>query len=391
MVLVCENIHPRGLDFQNQRKVVILRDVQGLSFVDIAAQVKNLAGKQPSPRTCCQYYKQFSVSRGRKKTAYNNCGRRPWKLTTATQGFVLRSLRRMRKQGMCTTKSLQAELARARGVAVDQSTIRKFLQAQGYRWLPRGQKRKYTPQQMSERKAFAEAVVALGPCRLRQKLSFSMDGCVLTMPPKNLTDRLNYLHSGQTHMWRLKSERLEPSLAGQDCFAKQSPLDRCIPLWGGLSEGGFATVVFHAKKKLTKAEWIRVLQAGKVASAIKSLRPVKKDGPWHVLCDNEAFLVSSDCRAAYRKAKIHLWRIPAKSPDLNPIERFWSYLRKRLNYLDLQDALKKRPWIGKCAYKTRIKNVLKSAHAQNAAKRIAKGYIKTCREVVRKRGAASSG
>jgi hypothetical protein len=45
------------------------------------------------------------------KTAYNNCGRRLWKLTADTQGFVLRSLRRMRKQGMCTTKSLQAELA----------------------------------------------------------------------------------------------------------------------------------------------------------------------------------------------------------------------------------------------------------------------------------------
>eukprot|EP00435_Cladocopium_sp_Y103_P037481 s2657_g9.t3 len=143
---------------------------------------------------------------------------------------------------------------------------------------------------------------------------------------------------------------------------------------------GFATVVFHAKKKLTKAEWIRVLQAGKLASAIKSLRPVKKDGPWHVLCDNEAFLVSRDCQAEHRKAKVNLWRIPAKSPDLNPIERFWAYLRKRLNKLDLQDALKKRPWIGKLAYKTRIKNVLKSAHAQDAAKRIARGYIKTCRE-----------
>ena len=63
-------------------------------------------------------------------------------------------------------KVLQAELARARGVAADQSTIRKFFQSKGYRWLPRGQKRKYTPQQMSERKAFAEAVVALGPRRL---------------------------------------------------------------------------------------------------------------------------------------------------------------------------------------------------------------------------------
>ena len=97
--------------------------------------------------------------------------------------------------------------------------------------------------------------------------------------------------------------------------------------------------------------------------------------------------MSSDCRVEHQKAKIHLWRIPAKSPDLNPIERFWSYLRKRLNKLDLQDALKNRPWIGKLAYKT--KNVLNSAYAQNAAKQIAKGYIKTCREVVRKSGAVA--
>ena len=101
----------------------------------------------------------------------------------------------------------------------------------------------------SERKAFAEAVVALGQRRLRQKLSFSMDGCVLTMPPENPTDRLSYLCSGQTHMWRLKPDRLEPSLAGQDCFTKQSPFNRCIPLWGGLSEGGFATLVLSCKKE----------------------------------------------------------------------------------------------------------------------------------------------
>ena len=100
----------------------------------------------------------------------------------------------------------------------------------------------------SERKVFAEAVVALGPRQLRQKLSFSMDGCVLTMPPKNPTDRLNYFRSGQTHMWRLKSERLELSLAGHDCFAKHTPLDRCIPLWGGLSEGGFCNCSIPCKE-----------------------------------------------------------------------------------------------------------------------------------------------
>lgn len=48
MVVISENVHPRALDFQNQRKVVMLRDVQGLTFVDIARQVRNLTGKRPS-------------------------------------------------------------------------------------------------------------------------------------------------------------------------------------------------------------------------------------------------------------------------------------------------------------------------------------------------------
>ena len=48
MVVVSESVHPRGLDFQNQRKVVILRDVHGLTFPEIAKQVKTLFGGRPS-------------------------------------------------------------------------------------------------------------------------------------------------------------------------------------------------------------------------------------------------------------------------------------------------------------------------------------------------------
>ena len=114
-------------------------------------------------------------------------------------------------------------------------------------------------------------------------------------------------------------------------------------------------------------------------------------GPWHVLCDNESFLNAGECHAQYRKLKLHLWQIPPRSPDLNPIERFWAYLRKRLRKLDLQDALRGRPVLGKRAYKARVRTVVKSVHAQTVAKQIAKGYMKTCREVVRKGGAASSG
>ena len=81
MVRVSENVHPRGLDFSNQRKVVVLRDVYSKSFVDIAQEVRNVAGGRPSPRTCCQYYQRFSTVAGWKKSQYHQCGRRAWKLT----------------------------------------------------------------------------------------------------------------------------------------------------------------------------------------------------------------------------------------------------------------------------------------------------------------------
>ncbi len=91
-------------------------------------------------------------------------------------------------------------------------------------------------------------------------------------------------------MWRKRSEGLRPALSGDDPYGKQVPLPRALPMWGGCSGGGFAPVVFHKTKKLTVAEWQKVVASGKLARAIKSLKPVKRRGPWPVLCDNESFL-----------------------------------------------------------------------------------------------------
>ena len=62
MPLVSEMVHPRGLDFANQRKVVILRDVKDMAWDDIADQVVNLAG-EPSTRDCVCLYMCTSLQR----------------------------------------------------------------------------------------------------------------------------------------------------------------------------------------------------------------------------------------------------------------------------------------------------------------------------------------
>ena len=193
-------------------------------------------------------------------------------------------------------------------------------------------------------------------------------------------------------MWRKPSEAAKPELAGADAYGKQVPIERAIPLWAGISEGGFAPVVYHLdSKKLCEDDWADVVNSGGLANAIRSLRPVKRTGLWKVLCDNESFLRAPKCRAAHRRAKVTLWGVPPKSPDLNPVEKFWSWLRRRLRSLDLEDLRQKRRPLAKTAYVARVRSVCRSAKAQTVAGNCAKSLRKTCLQVIEKRGAGSRG
>ena len=40
------------------------------------------------------------------------------------------------------------------------------------------------------------------------------------------------------------------------------------------------------------------------------------------------FLTSKEAKKAYADKGIVLWQIPARSPDLNPIEKIWRWLRR---------------------------------------------------------------
>ena len=88
---------------------------------------------------------------------------------------------------------------------------------------------------------------------------------------------------------------------------------------------------------------------------------------------------------------MHLWKVPSRSPDLNPVERFWSWLRRKLRAMDLSDAVRSRPALVKMAYKARVLRVVKSRKAQCVASNIALGLRKACTAVVNRKGAAIRG
>ena len=84
-----------------------------------------------------------------------------------------------------------------------------------------------------------------------------------------------------------------------------------------------------------------------------------------------------------------LWKMPAHSPDLNPVERFWAWLRKKLRAMDLADAVAGRPVLGKSAYKARVRSVCRSKKAQSVAANQAKLMKRVCRRIISKKGAGS--
>ena len=71
--------------------------------------------------------------------------------------------------------------------------------------------------------------------------------------------------------------------------------------------------------------------------------------------------------------------------------KFWGWLRREMRRRDLQDWNAKRPLVGRTAYTARLRAVLRSKKAQGVAGRFAAGLLNVCKEVLKKKGAASRG
>ena len=390
MVVVMEARHPRSLDFANERKAMMLRD-QGHTWSAVASKVWNISRLRPSVRYLKSIRARLQARPAQKVYKYENCGRKRWKATVTVQRFVIKRLLAMRRNTICTSTVLQHEVAAEMGVELATSTIRKILKKHGYRWLPKAQKPKLSREVMQQRLQFAQKVLRMSRPALRAALDMALDGVVLSSPPKGQVERRNWCMHGDSHMYRKPGEAACPELAGCDPYPDQIKKDRAVPMWGGISEGGMAIVTFHPTRKLNTQTWVKVLDDGKLTRAIEQIRPVRAHGPWTVLCDNESFLSTADSKEACVRQGVSMWHVPPKSPDLNPVEKYWGWLRRELRRRDLQDLKAKRPALGRLAYRARIRQVCATQRSQRAARSFARNLRAVCKEVVLKKGARARG
>jgi hypothetical protein len=390
MVLHALNVHPQGLSFAEHRKVYVRRTVHKESWKVIAPQIRNLKGGVPCWMACREAFGRLTSKARKFGKGYANCGSSPI-ITKALEKWLVHRLLALRSKTVCTSAVLQRELAREKKIKVEASTIRRHLGACGYHWLTRGKKRKYTPEQRAERWAFAKKIIGMTDAELKKFYQISMDGVVVTIPPKDEVARTNFVRSDDARVYRKPSEHGLPELAGHDPYNKQVPKHRMLPLWGGIGVGGFAVVLLHDDRKVNQEEWAEMVDNGDFVKALQSVSPGKTAGPWKVLCDNESFLRAPVSSAAHRRCKISLVKIPAKSPDLNPVEKYWAWLRKTLRAMYLADLVKKRPVLVRSDYKKRLLRLTKSAKGKQVAANCFRSMRKVALEVDKNEGAASSG
>ena len=362
-----------------------MRKDKHMSWEDIADEVVNLQGDPSTADTVKRAYKRFSVKLGQSKYQFKNCGRKPWKLTSEIKKWIIQKLLQLRKKTVCTSTSLQSLLAREKGVKVSSSAIRKVLLVNGYKWKPRSQKRAYGKQEREKRMKFCRKALRMPIAELEEKLTYSSDGVLIPVPPQDPVDFHNFCWSGVTHMWRKDDESSTAALAGADDYTAQVPLNRLVPMWGGIGRQGCSVVVLHQRRKLNSTEWSAAVTSGKLTQAIRSVKTAGKR-PWHMLCDGEKFLHSKMSVQAMTKCFIKTWQVPPRSPDLNPVERFWAWLRAELRRRDLDDLCKKRMPLGKTAYKQRIRAIMRSAQAQKVASNIFASFRKTCQKCIENDG-----
>ena len=367
-----------------------MRD-QGYSFPKIRVQVVNRKKKRPGLRTLGDTYHNFKRRAGVRVFQYGNCGRYPWKVTPEIDAFLVRSLLRLRRVVHCTSSTLQALTAREHDVELSVKSIQRCLRKHGYRWLPKSQKRKYSTEDRGLRRDFAGVLDGLSLDEYHEEVSYSLDGINLSMCPTEAMERYNFCHGDEDLIWRKKSEYAIPELAGHEDMPKQVPPDRTISFWGGIGAAGASVVCFHDRKKIEPDEWIDALDDDRLDAALEAAAYPNSSGTYTVICDNERFLKSPDAKRCYKASGVNLWHIPPRSPDLNPVERFWNWVRKEMRKQDLQDLLAKRPVIGETFYKQRLLALLRSPRARVVAINTFNSLPKTCALVVKRKGANSRG
>lgn len=254
---------------------------------------------------------------------------RPRKLTIRDERNLVRQLHRCRiLYGAFTAAKLRTEAGIPPTVSI--WTIRRVLYKHGYRFLQSRKKGLMSRKDTLKRHRFACKIRRnrLGDSFWKDHISFYFDGVSFV----HKTNPFDQARSTRSMAWRKRSEGLDLHCTTKG--KKAGVEGRVAKFFVSICYGKGAIACDQYLERLNGPMFVKYVQSRFPQIFAVSANPRAK----RFLQDGDPSQNCALSQKAFKEVGAILFKIPARSPDLNPIENFFNVVSKRL----MQDALDKQ-------------------------------------------------
>ena len=215
------------------------------------------------------------------------------------------------------------EIVKASGINMKCASYRTFLRyirTLGYGYYNSRRKGVLTAKDLKKRKKFAREALKKEDDYWTKEIAFYLDGVSFVYKGNPLSDVIK----PKGRIWRKRSEGLQLSTKGSKELAGGKRLHLLVAI-----SYGHGVICAEPYEKMSGAYFARFIRR-KFPNLFEIAGIGEKDS-LVFLMDNDPSQTSAKAKRALRSARANMHVIPARSPDLNPIENLFNMARKQIN------------------------------------------------------------
>lgn len=301
---------------------ILLRTLHQENGVSCYELVKRY-GKQYAERSIYRHAKKPLQESTVDKRKYNKG--RPRKLTPRMERIIIRTVVRLRKERREFTSRKIQEVAGV-GKLVNNRDIRTCLRKNGFSYCQSRKKGLVTERDKVKRLKFARENVNKPVQYWTEEIDFYLDGIGFA----HKRHPAGEARAVSSMTWRRKQEGLVITTKGR----KEGSGGKMAKFFVAISYGKGVVMCHHHEWEITGANFAEYIIRKQFPLAFKK---AGSSPPYKFLQDGCPRQNSKVAQRAWEKKKYEMVGIPARSPDLNPIENFFNLVRKKLK----ADAIEK--------------------------------------------------